>query len=147
MIAFKDWNEAHYNGHGAREAADFIWKEAESQMEVKAEATGAQPGGKCNAESDGHKREGDGTDGDARHGGRAETGDRKPNGRGDRTQADRLIEIATEKDVELYHTPGRDNVRRHYCRRTSGNVANQGQQLPPVVAAPLLRTDWRRAKQ
>jgi hypothetical protein len=94
MTDFKDWNEAHLNGYRARTAADFIWKDAESQ----AEATGTRPGADC----DGHTQGGDRIEGDASHGGCA---DRQPNGRGKRTQVDRLIEIATGIDVELYHTP------------------------------------------
>lgn len=50
MTAFKDWNEAHFNGYHAREAADFIWTEAETQ------ARAAQPSGKCDAESGDHTR-------------------------------------------------------------------------------------------
>jgi len=69
MSAFKDWNEAHYNGHCAREAADFIWKEADGHADANADATGAQPSGKCNAESAGHAQGGHRTDGDAGPGG------------------------------------------------------------------------------
>jgi Protein of unknown function (DUF3987) len=59
MTDFKDWNEAHFNGYRARTAADFIWKD-------EADATGAQPGGKCKAESVEQTRGGDRTDRDAR---------------------------------------------------------------------------------
>src|SRR5262245_43424055 len=50
MTGFKDWNEAHLNGYRAREVADFIWTEAET------EARAAQSSGKCDAESGGHTR-------------------------------------------------------------------------------------------
>ena len=30
MTAFKDWNEAYANGHPPREAADYIWADAQT---------------------------------------------------------------------------------------------------------------------
>jgi hypothetical protein len=50
MTAFKDWNDAHFNGYHAREAADFIWTEAETRVRA------ARPSGTCDAESGGHTR-------------------------------------------------------------------------------------------
>jgi hypothetical protein len=52
MTAFKDWNEAHFNGFHAREVADFIWTEAETKASAQADAACANSSGFGRADGD-----------------------------------------------------------------------------------------------